>query len=108
MLSFQDLHATANKVLLEMDTFAQDQEEMAEETKQKHPIPTDRREAELIEQIVKIPVHQTKILSQLVSSVFAAVHQNGLLVLTIPTIKFVLTHHNPKVTSRINAVILIY
>ena len=91
-----------------MDTFAQDQEEMTVETKQKHPIPMDRREAELIEQIVKIPVHQTKFLSQLVSSVFAAVHQDGLLVLTIPTIKFVLTHHNPKVTSRINDVILIY
>ena len=102
--SIQDLHVTAKTVSLGMDTFAQDQEEITEETKQKHPIPMDLREVEMIEQIVKIPVHQTQFLSQLVSSVFVAVHQDGLLVLTI---KFALTHHNPKVTSRINDVILI-
>ena len=52
--------------------------------------------------------HQTEYLNQPVSLVFVAVHQDGLLVLTIQTIKFALTHHNPKVTSRINDVILIY
>ena len=45
--------------------------------------------------------HQTEYLNQPVSLVFVAVHQDGLLMQTIQTIKSVLKHHNHKVTAMI-------
>ena len=71
-------------------------------------MPMDRRETGMIDQIVKIQVHRTEFPNQLVSSVFVAVHQDGLLVPTIPTIKFALMRHNHKVTLRINDIMLKY